>query len=63
MASIKYTRKEQWEVAIRHGSLETNKIWKEPGRGGGGGGVEGVLAYIISYVGMCRCEGYGFQPV
>ena len=30
-----------------------------PGGEGGGGGV---LSYI-SYVGMCRCEGYGFQAV
>ena len=28
--------------------------------GGGGGG--GVLPYM-GYIGMCRCEGYGFQPV
>ena len=28
--------------------------------GGGGGG--GVLPYM-SYIGMCRCEGYGFQRV
>ena len=27
-------------------------------RGGGGG----VLPYI-GYIGMCRCEGYGFQAV
>ena len=31
-----------------------------PGAGGWGGG--GVLPYM-SYVGMCRCEGYGFQAV
>ena len=29
-----------------------------PGRGGGGG----VLPYM-GYIGMCRCEGYGFQAV
>ena len=28
-----------------------------PGEGGGG-----VLPYMV-YIGMCRCEGYGFQPV
>ena len=28
-------------------------------RGGGGGGL---LPYI-GYLGMCRCEGYGFQAV
>ena len=33
-----------------------------PGRGGGGGGGGGVLPYM-SYIGMCRCEGYGFQRV
>ena len=22
----------------------------------------GVLPYMV-YIGMCRCEGYGFQPV
>ena len=27
----------------------------------GGGGV-GVLQYM-GYIGMCRCEGYGFQAV
>ena len=30
-------------------------------RGGGGGGG-GVLPYM-GYIGMCRCEGYGFQAV
>ena len=25
-----------------------------------GGGGEGVLPYM-GYIGMCRCEGYGFQ--
>ena len=30
-----------------------------PGEGRGGGGV---LPYM-GYVGMCRCEGYGFQAV
>ena len=29
-------------------------------RPGGGGG--GVLPYM-GYIGMCRCEGYGFQAV
>ena len=29
---------------------------------GPGGGGRGVLPYM-SYIGMCRCEGYGFQPV
>ena len=28
----------------------------------GGGGVGGVLPYM-GYIGMCRCEGYGFQAV
>ena len=31
-----------------------------PARGGRGGG--GVLPYM-GYIGMCRCEGYGFQAV
>ena len=31
-----------------------------PDRPGGGGG--GVLPYV-GYIGMCRCEGYGFQAV
>ena len=26
------------------------------------GGVGGVLPYM-GYIGMCRCEGYGFQAV
>ena len=30
-----------------------------PGRGGGGGGW-GLLPYM-GYIGMCRCEEYGFQ--
>ena len=29
---------------------------------GGGGGGRGVLPYM-GYIGMCRCEGYGFQAV
>ena len=28
----------------------------------GGGGGEGVMPYM-GYIGMCRCEGYGFQAV
>ena len=32
------------------------------GRGGGGAEGEGVLPYM-SYIGMCRCEGYDFQRV
>ena len=43
-------------------------VWKHyipekgpfPQRGGGGGG--GGLPYI-DYIGVCRCKGYGFQPV
>ena len=31
-----------------------------PGGGGAGGG--GVLPYM-GYIGMCHCEGYGFQAV
>ena len=27
-----------------------------------GGGGEGVMPYM-GYIGMCRCEGYGFQAV
>ena len=30
-----------------------------PGAGGGGG----VVLPYMGYVGMCRCEGYGFQVV
>ena len=30
----------------------------KPGRGGGGG-----LPPYMCYIGMCRCEGYGFQAV
>ena len=30
--------------------------------GGGGGGAEGILPYI-THIGMCRCEGYGFQAL
>ena len=30
------------------------------GGGGGGGGGRGVLPYM-AFLGMCRCEGYGFQ--
>ena len=31
---------------------------------GGGGGEGGVLPYMgYRYIGMCRCEGYGFQAV
>ena len=33
----------------------------EQGSSPGGGGGE-VLPYIV-YIGMCRCEGYGFQAV
>ena len=32
----------------------------QPGVGWGGGG--GVLSYMV-YIGMCCCEGYGFQAV
>ena len=34
----------------------------EPGGGGGGGGGGGVLP-CMGYIGMCHCEGYGFQTV
>ena len=27
------------------------------------GGREGVVLPYIGYIGMCRCEGYGFQAV
>ena len=30
--------------------------------GGGGGGGGRVLPYM-GYIGMCRCEAYGFQAV
>ena len=30
--------------------------------GGGGGGVLPYMSYM-GYMGMCRCEGYGFQAV
>ena len=33
-------------------------VWESPGGRGGGG----VLPYM-GYIGMCRCEGYGFQAV
>ena len=33
---------------------------RSPGGGGGGGG--GTLPHM-GYIGMCRCEGYGFQAV
>ena len=36
-------------------------LMEVPGGGRGGGGW-GVLPYI-SYIGMCHCEGYGFQAV
>ena len=32
-------------------------------RGGGGGGGGGGGTAYMSYIGMCRCEGYGFQAV
>ena len=32
------------------------------GFGPGGGGAWGVLSYM-GHIGMCRCEGYGFQAV
>ena len=46
---------EQW-------SYRTNNAWyyhREPERSIPGGGV---LPYI-GYIGICRCEGYGFQAV
>ena len=36
-----------------------SKLFATLGPGGGGGGV---LPYM-GYIGMCRCEGYGFQAV
>ena len=36
---------------------ERVRRWGRPG--GGGGGVRPYMGYI----GMCRCEGYGFQAV
>ena len=35
-------------------------MWILGHRGRGGGG--GVMSYM-GYIGMCRCEGYGFQAV
>ena len=39
-------------------SLEMETDWV-PGEGEGGGGL---LPYM-GYIGMCRCEGYGFEAV
>jgi len=33
-------------------------LFSNPGRGGGGG----ALPYM-GYIGMCHCDGYGFQAV
>ena len=38
-------------------NLKTTPCAVAPGGGGGGG-----LPYM-GYIGMCRCEGYGFQAV
>ena len=40
-------------------SLSTFHLIVRVGNPGGGGGV---LPYM-GYIGMCRCEGYGFQAV
>ena len=42
---------------VRH-QIEYGAVIWEPRPPGGGG----VLPYM-SYIGMCRCEGYGFQRV
>ena len=44
----------QWELALK------GKYYNFVQRGEGG--TQGVLPYM-SYIGMCRCEGYGFQQV
>ena len=36
-----------------------NPLNKYPGEGGGANAIYGLQLYI----GMCRCEGYGFQAV
>ena len=53
--SEKYSPIFSW-LLVLGGSLMITGV---PPRGGGGGGV---LPYM-SYIGMCRCEGYGFQRV
>ena len=51
MTDVRYT----W--ARRGGGNSFNGLYREA-RGGG----VGVLPYV-GYIGMCRCEGYGFQAV
>ena len=43
-------------------AAKTKALWltQAPGAGAGAGG--GILPYM-GYIGMCRCEGYGFQAV
>ena len=45
--------------SLFHSGLEKFKRGCRPGVEGGG---EGTLPYM-DYIGMCRCEGYGFQAV
>ena len=46
--------------AWREGGNSFNGLYGEAPEAGGGGGA--VLPYV-GYIGMCRCEGYGFQAV
>ena len=41
--------------SIFHQNIYGLKLWEDPGGGG-------VLPYM-DHIGMCRCEGYGFQAV
>ena len=52
-----YQTLEQW-VLISKYTVCNNKSWPLGGVLGGGG-----LRAYMGYVGMCRCEGYGFQEV
>ena len=44
-------------VNLKKSNVDESQAGNRP-RGGGGG----VLPYM-GYIGMCRCEGYGFQGV
>ena len=48
------------KIAAQNIKKVETKEGKDGPRSGGGGG--GVLPYM-GYIGMCRCEGYGFQAV